>query len=112
MPRFLDAAINNPTKENVETYLYAQRVAMDKSQRYAEMTQRVVAADPFLDENNRVPIAAYTKSFFLRQFNAGNAEALKHIAKVGGLWVFSIRNVSIADRRQTVSKRSPRSMAS
>ncbi|ABO59639.1 type-F conjugative transfer system pilin assembly protein TraF (plasmid) [Burkholderia sp. SFA1] len=88
MPRFLDAAINNPTKENVETYLYAQRVAMDKSQRYAEMTQRVVAADPFLDENNRVPIAAYTKSFFLRQFNAGNAEALKHIAKVGGLWVF------------------------
>ncbi|WP_432263218.1 conjugal transfer protein TraF [Cupriavidus sp. TMH.W2] len=88
MPKLLDAAINDPTKENVEAYLYAQRVAMDKSQRYAEMTQRVVAADPFLDENNRVPIAAYTKAFFLRQFSQGNTEALKHVAKVGGLWVF------------------------
>lgn len=88
MPKLLDAAINDPTKENVEAYLYAQRVAMDKSQRYAEMTQRVVAADPFLDENNRVPIAAYTKAFFLRQLGQGTNEALKHIAKVGGLWVF------------------------
>ncbi|WP_425953165.1 conjugal transfer protein TraF [Ralstonia pseudosolanacearum] len=88
MPKLLDAAINDPSKENVEAYLYAQRVAMDKSQRYAEMTQRVVASDPFLDENNRVPIAAYTKAFFLRQFSQGNQEALKHIAKVGGLWVF------------------------
>ncbi|MWL91857.1 MULTISPECIES: conjugal transfer protein TraF [Cupriavidus] len=88
MPKLLDAAINDPTKENVEAYLYAQRVAMDKSQRYAEMTQRVVAADPFLDENNRVPIAAYTKAFFLRQLGQGTSEALKHIAKVGGLWVF------------------------
>lgn len=30
MPKLLDAAINDPTKENVEAYLYAQRVAMDK----------------------------------------------------------------------------------
>lgn len=88
MPKLLDAAIDDPSKENVEAYLYAQRVAMDKSQRYAEMTTRVVAADPFLDENNRVPIATYTKPFFLRNAQAGVTEALKHVATVGGLWVF------------------------
>lgn len=88
MPKLLDAAINNPTKENVEAYLYAQRVAMDKSQRYAEMTQRVVASDPFLDENNRVPIASYTKPFFLRNSQGLMNEALKQVATVGGLWVF------------------------
>ncbi|MBI6653822.1 conjugal transfer protein TraF, partial [Pseudomonas veronii] len=88
MPKLLDAAIDNPSKENVEAYMYAQRVAMDKSQRYAEMTTRVVAADPFLDENNRVPIATYTKPFFLRNAQAGISDALKHVAKVGGLWVF------------------------
>lgn len=88
MPKLLDAAINDPTKENVEAYLYAQRVTMDKSQRYAEQSQRVVAADPFLDENNRVPIASYTKPFFLRQAQEGKLEALKHVATVGGLWVF------------------------
>ena len=88
MPKLLDAAIDDPTKENVEAYMYAQRVAMDKSQRYAEMTTRVVAADPFLDENNRVPIATYTKPFFLRNAQAGVSEALKHVATVGGLWVF------------------------
>lgn len=88
MPKLLDAAVNNPTKENVEAYLYAQRVTMDKSQRYAEQAQRVVAADPFLDENNRVPIASYTKPFFLRQAQEGKLDALRHIATVGGLWVF------------------------
>jgi conjugal transfer pilus assembly protein TraF len=88
MPKLLDAAVNDPTKENVEAYLYAQRVTMDKSQRYAEQSQRVVAADPFLDENNRVPIASYTKPFFLRQAQEGKLEALRHVATVGGLWVF------------------------
>lgn len=88
MPKLLDAAIDDPTKDNVEAYMYAQRVAMDKSQRYAEMTTRVVASDPFLDENNRVPIASYTKPFFLRNAQAGVKEALKHVATVGGLWVF------------------------
>ncbi len=88
MPKLLDAAINDPTKENVEAYLYAQRVAMDKSQRYAEMTQRVVAADPFLDENNRVPIAGYAKPFFLRNAQSLMTDALKHVSTVGGLWVF------------------------
>ena len=88
MPRLLEAAIDNPTKENVEAYLYAQRVAMDKSQTYAEKAREVVNGDPYLDENNRVPLSTYAKPAFLKGVEAGKADALKHLATVGGLWVF------------------------
>ncbi len=88
MPVLLDRAIDNPTRENVEAYLYAQRLAMDKSQRFAEMSQRVVYSDPFLDENNRVPIASFAKSSFLNGIDQAADAGLKHLATVAGLWVF------------------------
>lgn len=88
MPKLHEEAINNPTHENVEAYYYAQRIAMDKSQRYANMAQQVVATDPFLDENNRVPMSTFANPMFLKQVMDDKSEALKHLAKVGGLWVF------------------------
>ncbi|MBI5330038.1 MAG: conjugal transfer protein TraF [Betaproteobacteria bacterium] len=88
MPVLLDRAIDNPTRENVEAYLYAQRLAMDKSQRFAEMSQRVVYSDPFLDENNRVPIASFAKSSFLNGIDQAADAGLKHLATKAGLWVF------------------------
>lgn len=88
MPKLLDEAIDNPTKDNVEAYLYAQRVTMDKSQRYAEMTQQVVATDPFLDENNRVPLDSLGKAVFRRGFSADNDAAMKYVSQIGGLWLF------------------------
>ncbi len=88
MPMLLDQAIDTPTRENVEAYLYAQRLAMDKSQRFAEMSQRVVYSDPFLDENNRVPIASFAKSSFLNGIDQAADASLKHLATVAGLWVF------------------------
>ena len=88
LPVLLDRAIDNPTRENVEAYLYAQRLAMDKSQRFSEMSQRVVYSDPFLDENNRVPIASFAKSSFLNGIDQAADASLKHLATVAGLWVF------------------------
>ena len=87
MPILLDAAINNPSKENVETYLYAQRVAMDKSQRYAQASQKVVANDPLLDENNRVPLSAFAKVNFLQANDAAKDQALSYLGTVAGLWL-------------------------
>lgn len=88
MDKLQERAIDNPTKENVSAYMYAQRVAMDKSQNYAEKVQEVVAADPFLDENNRVPIASFAAAQFDRGVTQGKEDALKNIATKGGLWVF------------------------
>jgi conjugal transfer pilus assembly protein TraF len=88
LPIFREHAIDSPTKENIETYMYAQRVAMDKSQNFAEATQRVVYADPFLDENNRVPLSSFAKPAFLLSVDKSGNEALNELAKTGGLWLF------------------------
>ncbi len=88
MPVLLDQAIDDPTRANVEAYLYAQRLAMDKSQRFSEMSQRVVYSDPFLDENNRIPIASFAKSSFLNGISQAADAGLKHLATKAGLWVF------------------------
>lgn len=88
LPIFRERAIDSPTKENIEAYMYAQRVAMDKAQNFSEATQRVVYADPFLDENNRVPMSSFAKPAFLLSIEKSGAAALDELAKTGGLWMF------------------------
>lgn len=88
LPIFREHAIDSPTQENIETYMYAQRVAMDKSQNFAEATQRIVYADPFLDENNRVPMSSFAKPAFLISIEKSGNAALDELARTGGLWMF------------------------
>lgn len=88
LPVLLDRAIDNPTKENIEAYMYAQRITMDKSQRFAEETQKVVYADPYLDENNRVPLASFARSDWLFQADSSQKEAMRHLSKVSAIWLF------------------------
>jgi len=87
-PKLLDIAANNPTPENVSNYMYAQRVILDRSQNFSESVKSVVAMDPFLDENNRVPIAQFAQPGFLRAVKKGQDEVLEHLAGKAGLWVF------------------------
>ena len=56
---YRDAAIDEPTPENVALYLYLQRVALDNSSRFAAATQRAVQRDPFLDEITQRPTATF-----------------------------------------------------
>lgn len=88
LPIFIDRAMDNPTKENIEARMYAQRVALDKAQNFAEAAQRVVYADPFLDENNRVPLSTFAKPAFLLSVEKSGNAALDELAKTGGLWMF------------------------
>lgn len=88
LPKLLDVAIEKPTKENVANYMYAQRVVLDKAQVFSEKAKDVVATDPFLDENNRVPFAQFAQAEFNRKFNKDRGEALDFISKNAGIWVF------------------------
>lgn len=88
LPVLLDRAIDNPTDENVSYYLYAQRIALDKAQNYAEKTRHVVANDPFLDENNRVPLATFAKKEFLHRAGEGQKSALDYLGTKAGIWMF------------------------
>lgn len=89
IPEAMDAAINNPSKENIANYLYLQRVMMDKSQRFAENAQHYVYSDPLIDENNRAPISTGAKREFMNKNYFGREAALKYLAKnVGGIVMF------------------------
>jgi conjugal transfer pilus assembly protein TraF len=88
MPKLLDKAVDNPTKENVANYMYAQRVLLDKSQNFSDKVKEVVATDPFLDENNRVPIAQFAQPAFAKGVKDGENEVLDHLGTHAGLWVF------------------------
>ena len=88
MPKLLEDAVNDPSKENVEAYLYAQRIALDKAQNYAGMTQKVIYADPFLDENNRVPMTSFAKPYFLKAQMDAQEVGLKELSKHAGIWMF------------------------
>lgn len=89
MPKLRDLAIDNPTKENVANYMYAQRVVLDKSQNFSQAVKEVVATDPFLDENNRLPVASFAQVAQMRDISKGKDEVLKHLASKGGIWVFT-----------------------
>lgn len=89
LPKLHERAIDDPTRENIQAYFYAQRAMMDKAQRYSEAAIAVVQSDPILDENNRIPISQFGKQGVLDKEYLSKKVALKYLAsKVGGLFVF------------------------
>lgn len=55
LPKLRDAAMDNPTQENVAAYYYAQRIMLDKAERFSRHSVDVIRNDPFLDEDMRYP---------------------------------------------------------
>ena len=62
LPILLDRAMTNPTEENVRAYKYMERVALDMSTNYANMSEQVVRTDPMLDESVRFPISSMARA--------------------------------------------------
>jgi conjugal transfer pilus assembly protein TraF len=81
-------AIDNPTEANVSAYLYAQRIIMDKAQRFQEMNTRVVNEDPLLNENNRVPYASAGAQSIRNADYLAQQKAVRELAEIGGLVAF------------------------
>ncbi len=88
LPALRQRALDQPTDRNLRTYLYAQRVMMDKADQFTRTWQRVVATDPFLDENNRFPIATAFQSVALRGREKAKRDVLKWVGKRAGIFYF------------------------
>ena len=88
MQEYLDRATDDPTPENVSAYFYLQRLMMDKSQRFADVSQRVVYGDAMLDESVRHPIATFGSGEAARQSNQKINELLATLSKKVGIWFF------------------------
>ena len=88
LPLLRDRAIDQPTRENVRAYYYAQRIMMDKAQVFSDVAREVTSTDPLLDENLRVPFASAARASMLRTADDAKARILESIAGKVGLWFF------------------------
>jgi conjugal transfer pilus assembly protein TraF len=88
LPELQRRAIDNPTEENVAAEMYAQRILMDKAQRYEEARLSVVTKDPLLNENNRIPYASTGAQSIRNADYFAQQNAVKELAAAGGLMVF------------------------
>ena len=88
LPVLRDAAIDNPSNENVAAYFYAQRIMMDKAQVFSDVAQQVVTSDPLLDENLRLPFASAAKVSFLESANDAKKTILDSLSDKAGFWFF------------------------
>ena len=88
LPELQRRAINNPTDENVAAEMFAQRILMDKAQRYEEARMAVVSKDPLLNENNRIPYASTGAQSIRNADYLAQQNAVKELAAAGGLMVF------------------------
>lgn len=88
MERAQERAVDNPTEENVRYYYYLQRAAMDKAQTYAEVAQRVVAGDPFIDETARRGTASYASKAIDKRQTEGTDKTLTALAERVGVFFF------------------------
>lgn len=88
LPKYRDAALENPTPENVRAYFLLQRYGMDMAERFALTAQRVVMSDPMLDENNRRPISSYGARVFDEVAREASEQVARDIAGSAGIWYF------------------------
>ncbi|PLY15316.1 MAG: hypothetical protein C0631_07585 [Sedimenticola sp.] len=86
LPKLRERAIDDPSKKNVRTYLYAQRVMMDKADNFSNTWRRVVMTDPLLDENNRFPFATGFRAVSLRARSASQDKVMKMISEEAGIF--------------------------
>lgn len=88
MQHYMDKAIDEPTPGNIKAYLYLQRIMMDKSSEFSDMSQQIVMGDPNLDEISRRPLAPFASQAMDKFAREQTELVLKEIANRAGLFFF------------------------
>lgn len=88
LPKYMEAAWNNPTEKNVEAYFLIQRFAIDRATNFANMAQRVVVGNTALDETMRRPLSAPGATQANLNYAEKTQEMMKKVAEHAGLWFF------------------------
>lgn len=85
---YLDAAIDNPTPENVAAFLYIQRYAMDKSFAFMDASQEVTLGNSAFDEINRRPTATFANRKLDQLATDNHQSVLGKISRLAGIFFF------------------------
>lgn len=87
MQRYLDAAIDNP-KDNLAAYLYLQKYAIDKTEKFSSTWQEVMLGNPDLDVISRRPTATFASRELDTIADQNRAQLLNKISSQAGLFFF------------------------
>ncbi len=85
---YKDKAWTNPTEENVKAYFLLQRFAVDRSNKFADVAQRVTVGNKLLDENFRRPLSSFGSQMTDRAQANRLHDVLKTVAKKAGIFFF------------------------
>ncbi len=88
LPKYKDAAWDNPTIENVKAYLYLQRFVMDRAEQFSDTWELAMTGDPFLDEISRRPSATFGNTVLDSAAGKAQEELISSIAKKAGIFFF------------------------
>jgi conjugal transfer pilus assembly protein TraF len=84
----LHAAIIEPSRKNITSYLIAQRALMDQSQKFAESWKEVVMNTPSLDETLTHPVDQNARHVYYQERQKTLTHRIKALAKEFGLFFF------------------------
>ena len=85
---YMDAAIDNPTVENVRTFLYLQRLSLDKAEDFASASEMAVQGDPYLDELTRRPSSTFATQKLDYVAGQERTKLLEKVAQSAGIFFF------------------------
>ena len=103
MDSYRDAALNNPTPENVEAYMLLQRYSMDMADRFSQVWMDVVAQQAYLDESVDRPISHVAKIERQSGISAERERILKSLSTRGiGIWYFFRSDCPYCHRQNAV----------
>lgn len=88
LPKLRDAAIDNPTRENIAAYYYAQRLMLDKAEIFSRRSMEVIRNDPFLDEDMRYPASNAASGEIATAAGRRRDELMARIAEKAALLFF------------------------
>jgi len=86
--RYLDAATDNPTPENVSAYLYIQKYAMDKSFAFMEANRNATIGNASFDSISQRPTATFANKQLDTEATTNTKNTLYKISKNAGLFLF------------------------
>lgn len=82
------AAIDNPTRDNVEYFAYLQKISMDRAEKFARMVQTVNTLNPTLDETIQNPVSTYARAARRDIVSADRERVLKALGNDLGIYYF------------------------
>ena len=88
LDHYLETAIDDPTPENVQAFLYLQRLSLDRAERFSDAVSMALVADPALDETTRSPIAPFAANQTPKVVAERRARMLERISTQAGIFFF------------------------